>query len=212
MRQRQTASMSALKVIATVLIGIVLSGCAGTSPMALKSFTDKDDLNDTSIGMFTLRTANEYKPSFQPSVASVEIVPSGSGKGRKFKVGKPYQRVKNEFYEYLVSVDLNPGTYSVGKVKGRSSMFPLIEASFQFPVDARFELPTHSLIDMRNRKREKGELRSGKVTPLIDQATAGYSGGTFDVIITDRSAADIPAFLEEYPFLKDLSIETVTMQ
>ena len=93
----------------------------------------------------------------------------------------------------------------------------LVIASFQFPVGARFNLPERSVIylghvDMKNRKREEGEQRSGPVIPLVDQAVAGYSGGTFDVVVTDRRDADIPTFLEEYPSLKEASIKTIIMQ
>ncbi len=48
--------------------------------------------------------------------------------------------------------------------------------------------------------------------PLVDQAVAGYSGGTFDVVITDRRDDDMSFFLQEYPFLKEISIETKIMQ
>ncbi len=216
MKQRKKPFTSTRKVMATILIGIILTGCAGKRPMALRSFKGESDLNDTSIGLFTLRTTNEYKPSFQPAVKWVEIVPSDSGKGKKFKVEKPYRSVKKQFYEYLISVNLKPGTYYVGMVMGRSKKV-LISAFFEFDVGARFDIPQSSVVylghvDMINRKRKEGEPRSGSVIPLLDQAVAGYSGGTFDVVITDRRDNDIPVFLQKYPFLKGVSIETKIMQ
>ena len=216
MKQRKKPFMSTRKVMATILIGIILTGCAGIRPMALSSFKGESELNDTSIGLFTLRTTNEYKPSFQPAVKWVEIVPSDSGEGQKFKVEKPYRKVKKQFYEYLISINLKPGTYYVGMVMGRSNNI-IISASFQFPVSARFDMPQRSVVylghvDMKNRERKEGEPRSGSVIPLVDQSVAGYSGGTFDVVITDRRDDDIPVFLQEYPFLKKVSIESKIMQ
>jgi len=67
-------------------------------------------------------------------------------------------------------------------------------------------------VDMVNRKRNEGEPRSGSVIPFIDQAVAGYSGGTFDITVTDKSATDIPLFIQTYPCLRGLQIGTAVMQ
>jgi hypothetical protein len=45
-----------------------------------------------------------------------------------------------------------------------------------------------------------------------DQAACGFSGGSFDVTVTDRSATDIPDFVGADPLLKDVTITKATMQ
>ena len=87
---------------------------------------------------------------------------------------------------------------------------------FNFPLNTEFELPPGSVvylghIVMTNRERKQGEERSGDVVPLVDQAVSGYSGGTMDITITDRSAEDIPKFIEKYPCLKGMTIKTAIM-
>lgn len=112
--------------------------------------------------------------------------------------------------EYLVSVDLAPGTYTIGNVSGLSTGI-LTYGSFCYPVGATFEMPPDSVIylghvNMVNRKLQNGEKRSGSIFPLIDQAASGYSGGSFDITATDRSGTDIPLFEEKYPQLGDYII------
>ena len=51
------------------------------------------------------------------------------------------------------------------------------------------------------------ELRSGSALPLIDQASTGYSGGTFDIQITDRYEEDMTLLKRKFPLLESRSIE-----
>ena len=73
-------------------------------------------------------------------------------------------------------------------------------------MNLQFELEPRSIaylghIDMTNRKRLKGERRSGPVVPLIDQGATGYAGGTFDIVVSDRYEADIADFASAYTAL-----------
>jgi hypothetical protein len=51
------------------------------------------------------------------------------------------------------------------------------------------------------RERQDNEFKAGPVVPLIDQAVAGASGGTFDVETTDEFATDEAAFRSKFPAL-----------
>ena len=211
-------NISQIKVsrLIVILVFVLSCGCATMSPMALKKGLSPPDVTTKSIGMFTLKTSNQFKPSFQPSVKWLKIVPGESGKVRKFKVEKPYNIVKNQYYEYLISVDLLPDMYTIGEVMGNSSKIPFIYASFRFPLDAKFQLSPNTVaylghIEMINRKRNDGEPRSGPVIPLLDQAAAGYSRGTFDINISDRGEEDIPLFIQTYPSVEKFTIEKVIM-
>jgi len=64
----------------------------------------------------------------------------------------------------------------------------------------------HLDVVLRERKNDN-EIRAGSVIPLIDQATSGFSTGTFDVVIEDRFDEDMKAFISEYPALQNVIIE-----
>jgi hypothetical protein len=199
----------------TLAIAAILCGCE-TQKMALDSHKGSIANLPKPIGIFTLRTENAYKPNYQPSVRILQFVPIGSKDDLIFKPNKPYKEQKKEYYEYLVSVDLDAGAYTLREVEGGSGDGFFVSGSFKFPVNAQFTLPPGSVsylghITMINRMRKEGEKRSGSVIPLIDQAVCGFSGGTFDVAISDRSEEDIPAFVKAYPSLNDVKINTSMM-
>jgi hypothetical protein len=73
------------------------------------------------------------------------------------------------------------------------------------------KFPRHDL-ELEPCERKEGEKRSGLVLPLLDQAVCGFSGGTFDITVTDRSATDIPYFLRAYPALTGMTIGKAIMQ
>jgi hypothetical protein len=167
------------------------------------------------VGIFTLRTENVYKPSFRPEVKKITLVSSSSKAKTTFDTSKPYKQEKKGYLEYLVSVDLAPGNYSIGNVEGGGSGF-LISGHFSFPVKAHFDLASGIAylghVTMTNRERKEGEERSGSIFPLLDQSVCGFSGGTFDITVTDRGETDIPDFIQAYPALKDANITKAIMQ
>jgi hypothetical protein len=174
--------------------------------MALETNSGSVQLESKSIGLFTLRTSNQYKPSWVPEVGSIEVIRQESDKSVKFQATKPHSKEKDNFFEYLISVDLPPGIYRVGCVYGCSRKFPVV-GTFNFPIGASFELPPNSVVylghvNMVNRKRNDGERRSGPILPG-DQLISGYANSTFDISISDRSDTDILLFEQAYPKLKE---------
>jgi hypothetical protein len=195
------------------------SGCA--SQMALESTKWPAKLKRESVGLFTLRMENEYKPAYQPQVEWFRVVAEKTGKTKCFEPGAPSEMERKQFFEYLVSVNLPPGRYTLQKVAGvawsPSLSILLLAGNFRFPVNGHFDLPPQAVVylghvRMVNRKREANERRSGGPFPLIDQAISGFHGSTFDVTISDRSETDIPAFLVRYPALGNRRIEKAIMQ
>ncbi len=186
--------------------------------MALES--TKDTPGKTKpVGIFTLRMANRYRPGYQPAVKSVEVTSETNRKSTTFKTAKPYRELKNECNEYLVSVELEPGDYVVKHVAGDAVLAGglLVQGNFNFPANAHFTLPSTSIVylgqvEMVNRERKPGEKRAGSIFLLIDQSITGFSGGTFDVKVSDQSETDIPAFRSAYPSLTGLNIEKAIMR
>jgi hypothetical protein len=62
-------------------------------------------------------------------------------------------------------------------------------------------------IDATVIERKDGELRAGPVIPLVDQAVTGFSGGTWDISVSDQFDNDVTAFKKDFPALSNASIE-----
>jgi len=205
---------------------MLLSGCQ--QGMALDAGPKSMKLEKDSIGIFTLRTTNQFRPSYQPKVTLVCVKSeTGENKVINFKVDQPYAKRKNEYFEYIISVRLPAGSYRldgrVGSdlackpagVQGVGGTWPM-KGWFAFPIEGGFDLPPNTAVylghvEMVNRKAKNGERRSGGKIPLIEQAVSGFSESTFDVTISDRSEKDIPLIKQAYPFLEDHEIRKTIM-
>ncbi|MCG3148585.1 MAG: hypothetical protein PCFJNLEI_02030 [Verrucomicrobiae bacterium] len=202
--------------ITAMSLTLVISGCS-TPGMALKSHTGSLASPKKPIGLFTLRTENSFKPHYVPEPSKIHILCNQSQKSAVVACDRPYKMVVGEYYEYLISVELERGDYVVGNVQGiAAAPRGLGIGRFGFPINTQFTLPNGITylghITMTNRERKEGEPRSGPVWPLIDQSASGFHGGTFDVSIIDRADVDIPEFIKAYPALKDVSITKSIMK
>jgi len=57
------------------------------------------------------------------------------------------------------------------------------------------------------RERQGNEFKAGPTVPLLDQAVAGASGGTFDIEISDQWDKDGPQFLAKFPTLSAVTVQ-----
>lgn len=210
MRERGTAAIAALMLLAATVVGC-------SKPMALRKAMETLDLSQESIALMTLKTANHFKPKYQPYVKSIYLYDEGRDKQQIFNVVKPANEVENEFNEYLISMNLLPGTYRFGAVLGQSTGFALILpiiGTFIIPqINHRFEVKQNAIVYvgrveavMRERKDEN-EPKAGPITPLIGQSVTGFGDGTFDITISDNYELDLQMFVEKYPMLAEHSIE-----
>lgn len=199
-----------LNVIIFMMLILIISGCA--TKMPLTKNMSQLSIEKEGVAIMSLKISNQYVPSYQPDVRVVEVNELGETNTKSsFKVEKAYDKLKNQYNKYLISFQLSPGKYKVGRVLGGSGIFP-VAGHFEFPVDAEFEVSSNKItyigyIEMVNRKRKDGEPRSGGIFPLIDQAATGFSGGTFDIIISDSYNKDIKVFKENYPFIQNYEVK-----
>jgi hypothetical protein len=197
-----------------LLVAVIgLTGCA--SPMALSGKGTAAEINGVTMAIFTVRTENSYHPNFHPDVKYLKLDKNNGKQPKTFKVNKVQDSGACDG-EYLVSVDADPGSHTLNDIWGTSHR-GLIMGSFSWPLDATFNLQANEItyighIDMVNRKRKDGEPRSGSVIPLIDQSISGFSGGTFDVTISDRFPTDVQLFVNAYPMIQGKSIYKSIMQ
>lgn len=164
----------------------------------------------TGIALFSLQLENRYKPTFQPKVRFLDVMAS-AGKRTRFGPDRPFKEVEKQFTEYLVSLELPPGRYNLGEVNGYSKNF-WMGGRFKFPINAGFNVAAGRVVyvghvSMVNRERKEGETRSGGVFPLVDQAATGFSGGTFDIEITDCERDDLAKFTQAYPHFKPEGVQ-----
>ena len=88
-----------------------------------------------------------------------------------------------------------------------------------FPIHGSFFAPLHTTITVGEpgvyylghvnatvRERKGEEFKAGPSIPLIDQAIAGASGGTFDIDITDGFDKDEALFRAKFPALAGVKI------
>ena len=207
-------TMRFLKMRLIIMCGlsvVILSGCVNLRPMALQPGMTDVSADHESIALFTLRTDNQYKPSFPPDVTVTQFLSSDDKKTTiKFKPDKPYE-AEGSARDYLISIQLSPGPYVLDAVSGMSNKIFVI-GSFSFPIDKNFVLETNEIVylgrlEMVNRERKNGdERRSGSVIPLIDQSVTGYSGGTFDIKISDNFDNDVALFKQQFPFISEKEI------
>jgi len=108
-------------------------------------------------------------------------------------------------------MELDSGKYVLRGFGSLSSSFPF-HGSFFTPIHENIATNGPGIfylghIEATVRERTGDEFKAGPSIPLIDQAIAGASGGTFDVEITDEWKADEPLFKSAFPTLKTVNIK-----
>ena len=56
-------------------------------------------------------------------------------------------------------------------------------------------------------KKSNDEISAGGNRPFVDQYIAGFSSGTFDVVVEDKFDEDMKSFISEYPALQKVKVE-----
>jgi hypothetical protein len=201
-----------LFLISTVFI---IAGC--TEEMAISTKTKKIDLTQDSIVLMTAKISNEVSTSYQPTSCFVVINNVKTKKSKTFQVDKPYNSVKNQFKDYLISMKCVPGENKIQVINGFSEQI-LIYGNWEIPVNKSFNVESGKIVylgrlEAVNKKRvSDDEVRAGRIIPLIDQAVSGFSGGTWHTKIYDNYEEDIATFKKEYPLLSNYTVEKVLLE
>lgn len=190
----------------------VVSGCGPKiSTLLDKNLSHKTDAE--GIALMTLKTSNEHKTCCQPEVSVIRVTNLDSEEQIVFNEVKPYDKVKGEYNDYLISFKLTPGPYKVTSFAGVGKAF-LVNGNFDYPLDWQFEVEAGKISylgHMQANNRERGEdedaPRSGPLLPILDQGASGFRGGTFDIAVMDQYEDDIDLFKSTYPKLQALTIE-----
>jgi hypothetical protein len=209
--------MNRLFAFVAIFFVLVLSGCATRLPMAFEDDLDRITEKSKPVFLMTATLKNTYKTSFQPRllVVNVEKPDAKDASDRlNFKIddkAKDETDSANTGNSYLLRLELDAGRYDIVGLTSLASSFP-INGFFFAPLHSSIEVKEPSVfylghVNATVRERQGNEFKAGPSIPLIDQAIAGASGGTFDIEITDNFVVDEALFRSKFPALVGVTIK-----
>jgi hypothetical protein len=197
----------------------VMAGCS-SHQMALTKGQSSIEVTKKSLALLSVKISNQYKPNYQLDIMGALICPQsercGHGAVKHFhKIQIPYRikSVENSFNEYLLSFELESGTYNFHSIGAAYDHFP-ITGGGSVPLNYKLEIRSNSItylghldVMMRERKNDS-EVRAGRFGPLLNQNPAvGAYSGTYDVVVEDKYDEDMKLFISEYPGLQKVKVE-----
>lgn len=199
-----------------IVLAVVLSGCATPTKMALQNDDERLTATSKPVFLMTATLKNAYRTSFQPRLLVVNIEKAGAKEVSDRLNFTMDDKARSETdsvqtgNSYLLRMQLDPGRY---EIRGLTSL------ARSFPINGFFFAPMHSQLEAADsgvyylghvsatvRERQENEFKAGPTIPLLDQAIAGASGGTFDVEISDDFANDEAKFRSQFPALAGIEI------
>lgn len=207
----QKAKMKRLFLALLVLATAVLTGCGNMRKMPFQSEAEQVPPDAKPIYLMTVDVRNAYKPRYLPMVRSVHAVrrdEAGKEEVLTFSMdskGIYYGEDDDQPPRFFVRLQLEPGAYTLRGMSALGRAFP-INGSFYIPLHAPLHAHGTGLaylgaVSATVRERQGDEFRAGPPIPLIDQAVAGASTGTFDVVVSDRFEEDMAVFRKLFPAL-----------
>ncbi len=205
----------ALAVLLTAGLPVVFTGC-GTLNVddAAKSPALKGD----AIAVFVLRTENHFKPwNPEAEILYVDEGVGNKGDESRYLFDFPQLESKNSFAEYVVSMRLRPGRYTLDELDTSVSI-PFVGAGRgTIPLQETFNVAAghyYYLGRISAHLREitsKSDLPAGGVIPIIPQKVSGCADGTFDVAIEDKYAEDASLVARSYPAMRGVKLEKMLL-
>lgn len=202
--------------IASIAAAVFLTGCATQKQMAFSENPSAPVPADKAVYLMTATIKNSYKASYQPKMIVTHIEKgdaSSSSDKLNFKpdtVGT-LTSTGEEGSTYLIRMELEDGNYVVRGMSCHAMSFP-INGFYFAPVHSEFAVKGPGVfylghVNATVRERQGDEFKAGPSIPLIDQALAGASSGTFDVQISDRWSKDESLFKTTFPGLSNASVQ-----
>lgn len=205
-----------------VTLSLLASGCATRTPMAFESDTERLTPESKPVFLMTATLKNTYHTSFQPKLLVVNVEKPDAkeaadrlnfimdAKARSQETNSP-----DVGSTYLLRMALAPGQYEIRGMTSRTLTFPIL-GSFFTPMHSPLRSGGPGVyylghVEATVRERQGNEFRAGPPIPLVDQAAAGASGGTFDVEISDRFAVDEAMFRAAFPALQGVQIQKAVL-
>ncbi len=196
--------------LAMLLSIVAATGCATISPMPLSTGVSQLQTAEKSVLLAKVTIRNENAPSHQPDLCCIFVEKDGE----TYSYTKPtlVKEYAEQGKEYLVSVDVAPGKAKINLARFIRQVPMLLMAMADLQFEQEIDVPSDSIVYVGNisavikDKETDDDLSAGSLLPLVDQAVAGFSTGTFRVDISDNYEQDIAEFQSRYPFLKEREI------
>ncbi|MDM8558517.1 hypothetical protein [Candidatus Parabeggiatoa sp. HSG14] len=201
---------------ATFFLVLLMTGCA-TTKMALQDESDTVPGKIKPIFLMTATLKNLYATFYQPELHSVNVEKKDTKDDSdrfnfaiddkaKFVTGTP-----ESGNSYFLRMELEKGEYVIRGLTGGSGIFP-IRGSFFAPLHVDIKSNNTGVfylghVDATVRERKDGEFRAGAVFPLLNQSVMGFSGGTFEIEISDQYEIDMTDFKTRFPVLNGVTIQ-----
>ena len=159
--------------------------------------------------------------SYQPKVILLSVEKEGASQRSDHITFTMDDKAKNESdspelgNSYFFRLELEKGNYLLRGLTGFSGVFP-VRGNFFLPLHAEMKSAVPGIfylghVNATVRERIGNEFRAGFPIPLIDQAVTGFSGGTFDIEITDQFETDVPEFRARFPALREVVIQKAVL-
>jgi hypothetical protein len=203
---------------------ILMSGCAAHY-MALSKGQSQVDLTKKSIALLSVRTSNQLAPTFQFNLIGAIICPQSetcsNPRPYLYKAGGAYKSEKDRFNEYLLSFELEPGTYDIHSVGVVYDSY-FSEAGGYVPLDFKIDIRSNTIsylghIDvlLRERKTDTEKVAGRELVNIIpmvrielkNTSRVGFATGTYDISVEDKYDEDMKSFISEYPALQNIKVE-----
>lgn len=209
-------------VTASALLGLMLTGCATPTKMWTGQGVGVQPMPKEPVYLMTATFKNNYHPSYQPKLLVAHIEePNAANKSQRLNfvmdaVAKDEQDTREYGNRYFLRLPIPQKDYVLKGFSGFSGVFP-VRGMFFAPMDSALKphAPGYYYLGHISavvRERQGDELRAGPVIPLLDQAVTGFSGGTFDIDVSDRLDQDLPLLISKFPALKDAQIQKELLQ
>lgn len=206
-----------IAVLSLLLASVFLTGCANVKPMALQKDSEVIAANGKPIFLMTVTLKNNYMPSYQPKAFRVNLEKTPAKESTdyinfdmddKSKIEDDTAAAGNT---YLLRMELENGDYVLRGISGTSGTFPIHGVCFA-PLHIDVKSSGSGVFYLGHvaatvRARTGNEFKAGPSFPVIDQAATGFSGGTFDIAISDEQTADEAVFKEKFPALRGVTIQ-----
>lgn len=196
--------------LAAIIVALSINGCA-FDKMSLTNKSESIDVTEKSMVLLTVKLVNQVSPRYQPDIIYMSIEPKNERKPRLFKMDDEGRILADSGNEFLYRISMPPGKYIIRAITGESKHFP-VWSNFLVPIHTDLDVPAGKIIYIGrisavNRARTGNEERAGMIFPLIDQAVAGFSGGTWDVEVVDNQEADMQLLKNKFVALQNASVE-----
>lgn len=210
-------SRTLIKLAALASVTSFLVGCATPTKMAFKNETDVIVSGGKPVFLMTATLKNDYRTYYQPKLFVVHVE-RNEAKDRSDRINfimDEKAKLETDTAEsgnsYLLRMELENGDYVIRGLSGFSGIFP-IRGTFFAPLHAEIKSNGSGVFYLGHvtatvRERKEKEFKAGPSIPLVDQAVTGFSGGTFDIEITDQLEKDEPVFKSKFPALRDVNIQ-----